>query len=360
MRKLKIGMIGAGFIGQLAHLMNFIELSNCQVVGLAEFKPVLREKVANRYRIPRTYASHTELLCDDTIEAVIVVTPRPLTGPVVLDCLRAGKHVLSEKPMAASAEQAELLLAAAEDNQVSYAVGYMKRYDEGVMYAKEVLQQVLASGKLGTIMSVHAKCYMGNSYCNAGGHVVTDEKIELSSTGWPIAPNWLPEMYHPRYSAYLNTHSHLSNLLRYLFNDTPSVEYVNLTANAGQLVVLNFKQCLAILETGKMSHQGWSEEVHIIFTDGEIHMQLPPALLKNVPAAVQIYNAGKTQEMIQPYFNWTWAFKRQAQAFVDDVLAQRPMLNSAAEAYQEILLIESIWQAELARLDKQPTLEIAI
>src|SRR5262249_49250885 len=99
-RQLNIGMIGAGFIGQLAHLMNYVEIRECRVLALAEYRPDLRRRVAQRYDIPRTYATHHELLEDADVEAVVVVTPRPYTAPVVLDCLKAGKHVISEKPMA--------------------------------------------------------------------------------------------------------------------------------------------------------------------------------------------------------------------------------------------------------------------
>jgi predicted dehydrogenase len=352
MTKLNIGMIGAGFIGQLAHLMNFIEVPNCQVQALAEFKPELRKKVAARYGIPKTYATHTELLQDPDIDAVVVVTPRPLTGPVVLDCLKAGKHVLSEKPMVGCKEQGKLLLEAAQAKKVKYAVGYMKRYDEGVAAAKKALDEALNTGSLGTILSVHAKCYMGNSYCNAYGHVVTQETVDSALIGWSIAPKWLPETYHIRFGAYLNTYSHVTNLLRYLFNTMPSVEFVNLTSHAGQLAILGFNGFLATLETGKMSHQGWSEEIRITFTDGEIALFLPPALLRNVPASVEIYRAGKTQEIIRPYLNWSWAFRRQAEAFVIDILEERPMLNSAEEAYQEIILAENIWEAEMQRINQ--------
>src|SRR5581483_9533045 len=63
-RRLNVGMIGAGFIGQLAHLMNLVEVEECRVVALAEFRPELRRRVAARYDIPRTYPTHQELLQD--------------------------------------------------------------------------------------------------------------------------------------------------------------------------------------------------------------------------------------------------------------------------------------------------------
>lgn len=350
MAQLKIGMVGAGFIGQLAHLMNFIEVTNCKVQALAEYKPLLRQKVAARYNIPQTYATHLELLQDADVDAVVVVTPRPFTGPTVLDCLKAGKHVLSEKPMVGSSEQAEILLKAAKENKVRYAVGYMKRFDEGVEAAKKALDEIMQTGSLGMILSVHAICYMGNSYCNPYGHIITDEKADYDLNGWNIAPEWLPAEYHQRFGAYLNTYSHVTNLLRYLFDATPSVEFVNMTDHGGQLAVLGFDNFLATFETGKMSHQGWSEEVRITFSDGEILLSLPPALLRNVPASLEIYRAGAVQEKIRPCVNWSWAFRRQAESFVSDILGKKQMLNSAEEAYQEVLLTEKIWRCELQRL----------
>lgn len=351
MTKLKIGMIGAGFIGQLAHLMNFIEVAQCKVQALAEYKPQLRQKVAARYDIPQVYATHLELLQEADVDAVIVVTPRPFTGPTVLDCLKAGKHVLSEKPMVGNSQEAEILLTAAKENKARYAVGYMKRFDEGVEAARKALEEALQTNHLGTLLSVHATCYMGNSYCNPYGHVVTDEKVDyLAGSGWSIAPNWLPAEYHSNFGAYLNTQSHVINLLRYLFNERPSVEYVNMTAHGGQLAVLGFKNFLASFESGKISHRGWSEEVRITFSDGEILLRMPPALLRNIPASVEIYRAGTVQQKFSPCINWSWAFRRQAESFVADILDQTPMRNSAEEAYQDILLTEEIWRHEMQRL----------
>lgn len=357
MRKLNVGMIGAGFIGQLAHIMNFVEVANCNVLALAEYKPELRHKVAARFGIPKTYASHVELIADSEIDAVVVVTPRPFTGPVVFDCLKAGKHVLSEKPMVGTAEHGKILLDAASSKKVKYAVGYMKRFDEGVALAKKYLDEALKTGNLGSILSVHATCYMGNSYCNPYGHIVTDEKPDYSLAGWPIAPKWLSEEYHQRFGAYLNTYTHVTNLLRYLFEHTATVEFVNLTEHTGQLVVLGFDHFMATLETGKMSHWGWSEEIKITFSDGEIHLCLPPALLRNVPATVEIYRAGNIQEKIRPCVNWSWAFRRQAEGFVSDILEDRAMRNSAEEAYEEILLTETIWKREMHRIGKAKTIK---
>ena len=107
---IKVGFIGAGFIGQLAHLQNYIEIPGCEVAALAEIRPQLRERVQKRYGIEASYASHLELLENENIDAVVAVTRRPNTGPIAEACLNAKKHLLTEKPMAGTFAQAKKLV----------------------------------------------------------------------------------------------------------------------------------------------------------------------------------------------------------------------------------------------------------
>lgn len=344
-----IGMIGAGFIGQLAHLMNYVEVKNCRVLAVAEYRPQLRRRVAQRYEIPREYATHTELLADQDVDAVVVVTPRPYTGPVVLDCLLAGKHVISEKPMAGTSEQAAQLVATAAEKGLHYAVGYMKRHDEGTQVAKKILGEVLATGELGKVLFARSHCFMGESYCKADGHVVTDEKPDYPDAGWPTAPAWLPEDLARPYAAFVNTYSHNTNLLRYLFERNPRVEYARMTDAPAQLAVLDYGDFTATLETGRSTNRDWDEITEIYFTDGKLTLKTPPALLRNVSATVELYKAGKIQQVIVPRCDWTWSFRRQAQAFVDDILASRNSITSGEDSQLDLQLIEEIWRVDLAR-----------
>lgn len=349
-RKLNVGMIGAGFVGQLAHLMNLTESKRCNVVALAEFRPELRRKVAARYGIARAYATHQELLKDSAVEAVVVVTPRNHTGPVALDCLKSGKHVLTEKPMAGTYEQGKKLVAAAKKSKVVYAVGYMKRHDEGVQAAKKILDGLVKSGELGPVVFARAHCFMGDSYANPYGHVVTAEKADYSDAGWPAAPAWVPKKRVMDFAAYINTYSHNINLLRYLFGRTPAVEYANFDRMEGRLAVLDFGPFVATLETGRsMSLRGWDEVTEIYFRDGKLTIKTPPALLRNVPATVELYKAGSVQQVISPQPSWSWAFRRQTEAFVADALDGREPLASGADSLDDLRLHEEMWRLDLAR-----------
>jgi predicted dehydrogenase len=347
---LRVGMVGAGFIGQLAHLMNYIEIDRCRVVALADFRPELRRRVCERYAIPHSYESHHELLADDKVGAVVVVTPRPYTAPVVLDCLEAGVHVLSEKPQAGTSEQADRLVESAARNRRTYVVGYMKRHDEGVQVALRLLQQLLTSGELGSVLFARAHCYMGDSYCRADGHVVTNEKAAYADSGWPTSPDWVPLEQRPAYAAFVNTYSHNTNLLRYLFGKSPQVDYANLNGDKGQLTVLDFGDFTATLETGRSSFRGWDEITEVFFADGRLTLRTPPALLRNVPASVELYRGSQIQQIVSPQSNWTWSFRRQAQAFVDNILDGTEPLSPGSDAIEDLRLIEDMWRAGAKRV----------
>lgn len=329
--------------------MNYVELKNCRIVALAEFRPILRRKVAERYNIPISYETHQELLKDPDVEAVVVVTPRAHTGPVVLDCLQAGKHVISEKPMASTVNQGKRLVDAAREGKLHYAVGHMKRYDEGVQLGKRILTELMDSGELGPVLFARAHCFMGDSFCSADGHIATEERVHYPDEGWPIAPDWLPGECVRDYAAFLNTFSHTTNLVRYLFNSTPSVEYASYAQPAGRIAVLRFDGFPASLETGSSSNRSWDEITEVYFAHGRLTIRNQPALLRNVPAQVELYKAGQIQEICSPQCGWSWAFRRQAQAFVDDVLENRQSISPGIDALEDLRLVEELWRKEIER-----------
>ena len=344
--KLNLGFIGGGFIGQVAHIANFDELDSCQLFALAEMRSDIRNKVANRYGFVKQFDHHSELLSEPNIDAVVVVTPRKYTGPIVLDCLNAGKHVLSEKPMTGTVEQGIKLINAAKNNNCRYMVGYMKRYDPGVQQAKILFDELMVSGEIGKLLHINARCYMGDSYCNASGYFQSELQRDLDTPGWDEAPSWLTAAQQPIYARYLNVYSHVINTLQHFLVRQPSVDFFKYTSNISHTCILNYGEFIATLNTGEVSHQGWDESIEFIFEHGTLTITLPPALLRNVPAKVELYKAGNIQQVLLPQSAWQWSFANQAQQFVKDMLNNQESLIDARYALNDLALIENIWRAQ--------------
>ncbi len=127
MRKIKAGIIGTGFIGPV-HVEAVRRLGFVEVAALAEAGQALADAKAAQLSIPKAYGDYKALLADPEIEAVHLCTPNTLHYPVAVEALKAGKHVLSEKPLAMnSRESAELLRLTKETGKV-HAVDFNYRF----------------------------------------------------------------------------------------------------------------------------------------------------------------------------------------------------------------------------------------
>lgn len=338
----RIGFIGGGFFGQVAHLRNFAQLKSCRIVALAEMRADLRQKVADRYSIPQRFASHAELLANSDIEAVVVVTARQAMGPIVLDCLNAGKHVLSEKPMAGNSELAGALCDAATRKGLLYSVGYMKRHDAGVQAAKTLLEQLRTSKQLGQLTYVRAQCFAGDAYFGESDYERSSLPRPTALAEWPLAPSWLSSDQHRGYDRYLNTYCHDINLLRYLIG-SPAIESAYLSGNSG-VVALSCDGSPMLLETGLVEHSGWEESFQFFFERGWMTIRMPAPLNRDVPAAVELYrgvNGANAERLEVPA---SWAFRRQAEAFICDVRTGNQPLNTARDAQLDVEIVEEIWR----------------
>src|SRR5205823_4411760 len=109
-RPVRFGYVGCGFMAQKVHLPNFSSIPGCELLALAEVRSGLRDRIADRYGIPRRYSSHEELARDPEIEAVGVSAGYALQGQMARYLLRAGKHVFMEKPMAVTVKDSEAIL----------------------------------------------------------------------------------------------------------------------------------------------------------------------------------------------------------------------------------------------------------
>ena len=145
-----VAVIGAGAIGH-DHLASFQQHPAARVVALAEVSPGRGAEAAKKFSVPALVTDYKRLLARDDIDVVSIALPNYLHAPVALDALRAGKHVMLDKPMATNARDAAKLVAEAKKRGVLFMVGQNNRFTPEVQTA----QQLIAEGALGDVY--HAK-----------------------------------------------------------------------------------------------------------------------------------------------------------------------------------------------------------
>ena len=144
------GILGPGGIAQaFAKDLTFIEGHTIGAVGSRSIANA--EKFANTFG-GTAYGSYEELVADSSIDAIYVATPHPAHHENVILALNAGKPVLCEKPFAVNAQQAQAMVDAAAKNKVALMEAMWARFLPH--YAK--VREIVASGVLGPILSIHA------------------------------------------------------------------------------------------------------------------------------------------------------------------------------------------------------------
>jgi predicted dehydrogenase len=150
---LRIGMIGAGFIAQVAHLYAFSRISEARIVAVAEPHDGLREAASHRFAVKTSTANYRDLLCRPDIDGVVICLPRRAQS-LVTEFISENQVVLSEKPTAMTLAEAEGMVPTVQRSGARWMVGHMKRDDRGVQRFARLLAELRTSGGLGEILQV--------------------------------------------------------------------------------------------------------------------------------------------------------------------------------------------------------------
>lgn len=228
MSGLRIAFVGAGGMGQCAHLKNYAVLPGCEVVALAELRPLLRQKVAARYGISRTYATAAELLEHeaDRLDGIVAAQYFGIHGQIVPELMQAGVPVFIEKPLAASVQMAEKIVAAVTASGTWLMVGYHKRSDPATEYAKAEIDRLKETRELGKLKLIRIAMppgdWVAGGFCDL---LRTDEPYpELERD--PAPEDMTPEAY-AAYTEFVNYYIHQVNLLRHLLGEPYRVTYAD-------------------------------------------------------------------------------------------------------------------------------------
>ncbi len=345
-KQVRLGFIGAGFMGQLGHIQPHLENPRAQLYAVAEMRPGLRDEVKRRYGFCQAYASGDELLADPGVDAVVAVTARPHTGPIALKVLKARKHLLTEKPMCGTLSQAEQLVSAASAAKAVYQVAYHRRHDLGARRGRETFNELVASGELGSLNYVRYHCFSGDTYRKIVGDVRTEEPKSDDLERWPMTPEWLTDARKPDYEHFVNAGCHFVNIVRFFLPGTPEVRFVNMKNRAAQLIALDTGLCPALIEIGDFGYNEWDDHLECYFTKGRLRISFSAPMHRSVGARIELYKGGSEPVVISPQTPPSWAFDLQARAFVASILDGAPNVALGADAIEDIRLIETIWRKE--------------
>lgn len=200
MKPVKYGVIGCGVIGP-THMKPAATCDLLDLVAVADIIPERAQKAATEHNVPRVYGEGLELIADPDIELVVLGLPTCHRRELALAAFAAGKHVLTEKPVAMSAREVDELIAARGNLKAACC---SSRYTFITHHA--VAAEFIASGALGELREVYMRSFFPappppdepkpewrlKRHLNGGGFLMNwgcyDLDYLLTLTGWQLKP----------------------------------------------------------------------------------------------------------------------------------------------------------------------------
>jgi len=212
-RLLRLGILGCGPIAQIAHFDAAKKARNVELTALCDLADDLRERMAAMHQPRFAYRDFDEMLADDRIEAVLIGVADQFHVPLALKAVRAGKHVLVEKPLGVAIEECEELRRHVHASKLTFQIGNNRRFDPGITFARKFIQE-----EMGQIISFNT-WYWDSVY----RYTMTDNLQPARHTSAAaLKPEGNPKADQRRY--FLLTHgSHLVDTTRWLGGEIVSV-----------------------------------------------------------------------------------------------------------------------------------------
>ncbi len=274
--KVKWGILSTASIATEQVIPALKNSKHCSVLAIASRNSDSARNAANKLDIPKAYGSYDELLRDDEIEAVYIPLPNHLHVPWAIKALRAGKHVLVEKPVGLSSKEGEELLEESQKYpELKIMEAFMYRHHPQWIRAKEMVDKE-EIGQLKTIQSSFS------FYLDDPDHIVNKKEFgggSLMDIGcYPIS------------------------LSRFLFNAEPVNVYAKIDyhpvfkTDTFATAIMEFKNGTSSFFSSTLLED--NQQVEIFGTKGRIEFEIPFNPIADKPSRIWLYRNNKKEEIV--------------------------------------------------------------
>jgi len=314
MAKIKVGIIGAGYIGGVHGVL----LSRDDRVQVTSVHDVLPDRAASlASSTGATVASSVEELIGG-VDAVFVTTPNTQHTDLAVAAVSAGKHVFCEKPMATSIADAQRVLDAASKQKTVFQVGHNRRF--APVYAK-------------------LKILLGSSDGPHSAHVKMNR-------GELIKPVWVGD---PSITGgfLFETTIHMFDMMRFLFGEISSLDAVGTTHEYPEVddfsVLLRF-------ESGVHATMASSADASWLFPFERVevfchHRTLTTREMESLTVSDGLEGKHYSESMQQLSKEEKWGYGQEDRAFVDSIAEGTPVAVTAIDGFKSVQLVDACYRA---------------
>lgn len=353
MSRMRVGVIGCGLIAQIMHLPHLKELHELfEVVALCDVSPGTLQYVGDYYGVTKRFTDYPVLL-KERLDAVAIFSADS-HGQVIVDALKAGKHVFAEKPMCFTLREADEILAAHKKAGTVCMVTYMKRYDPGFRYALPLIQ------KMKDLQAIHITILHPSEGNQIGHHDVRrfpdvpakaqkQLRAEQDALIREVIGDFTPLERRVFANNLLSTLVHDINVLRALSGDPAEVLFTDVWAGGeGMLTSMRYASGVrAIISLQYLPDlANYEETVAYYAKAGRVRLVFPSPFFRNMPTPVFVEGMedGKPFEK-QVIASMKEAFKEELLHFAECVQKGKTPITTPEEAKGDVALLHKIFKA---------------
>jgi predicted dehydrogenase len=318
-RRLKVGILGCGPISQAAHFESAAKAKNAELYAICDLADDLRARMAAVHAPAKSFRDYDEMLADPALDAVVIATSDAFHVEAAATALRAGKHVLCEKPLGVSVEEVEGLKAVVKSSGKVLQVGHMKRFDAGLQSAKAFID-----GGMGELLAFKAW------YCDSTHRYAMTDAVQplIVKSAHAKRPQANPKADLERY--FMLAHGcHLLDTARHLGGEIVEVN-ARLKQSFGAycwFADLAFANgALGHLDMTVAVRMDWHEGFHIYGRNGSIvGKTYNPWYYKSSDVDIFHEATGETTRTLGADGHF---YRRQLEGFADVILNGAPMVGA--------------------------------
>ena len=301
MKKLGVAVIGTGFWGR-NHARVFKELEETELLAVCDVNAERARNVAKQFGV-RAYTNIGKLLKRKDVEAVSMCVWSLNLAKETLKALKAGKHVLVEKPMATNVKQAKKLLETAKEEKLHLTVGFLMRFIPGIQHMKNAIEDKT----------------IGNLVC-ATAKRVSEWPERIGDVG-----------------VVKDTAIHDIDIIRYLFDEEPIAVYAK-TGSMKHKKFEDYAQIMLTFEGGKSAfiESNWLTPYKtrtLVVTGSNAIMKLD-----YITQELTIEDA---KETIQPRYPWQEPLKLELKHFANCISKKEKPLITGTDGLKALQIAEA-------------------
>lgn len=334
---LKVAVIGLGSISDL-HIKPYVNNPEAKLVAFCDRNKGRLETAGKLYDIPSLYTSYQDLLANDEVEAVSICTWNATHAEIAIAALKAGKHVLVEKPLCTTVEEAFQVEEAVKKSGKVLQVGFVRRYAKNT----KLIKSFLDNGDFGELYYAKASCIrrLGNpggwfsDKERSGGGPLMDLGVHMIDICWYLMGKPKPVSVSGHTYSKLGNRSNIQNLSFYKASDyDASLNSVEDLATA----LIRFENGASLYVDVSFTTHAVQDEVFVKLYGDKGGFELEPKLAMTTEKHDTIINI--TPQIDYLNFQFEEAFQSEINHFVSSCLGKTNTLSPVEDGLEVMKML---------------------